>query len=490
MSNVALGRTKEMNRNTKEITLYLGSVILMFLIIAPLLLAAVCYAVPAADDFSNANAILAKSDNILKSAIMLTGDEYFNWQGTFMATFLLYAWSPLLRGGVVGIRISCALITGLYLVSLYFLSYEVFKHIFKEERLYVINYIYSISILFFTIGKVGEAFYWFCGGMIHTLPLAFCLLGSGFMIKVLTIKKNKKRNVLLSMLCMMISAGGSLQVAAAGNVIALGVLIYYWKKKEVRTTIMPIFLSVFLTALLNAGAPGNFVRHSVVDEQYHIQKAVWWATQSVMKNVSFFLMETPIILLLIFLIAFGKRYGKKILLSAQELLMITVYIGVGTVGIDFPVILGYSTIEMPERCCFIEKSIIVLALMYLALLMGIVLSRYDGRELLKDNYKLIFVGIIAVYILGWTSKLTIQDYTSFNILINYKEGNLKEFKEGYEEVFSALQNGKDSDVEIEYLPDSLQIFRSIGIKEDPTDWVNQSVARYYDCNSVFLSAEE
>ena len=145
---------------------------------------------------------------------------------------------------------------------------------------------------------------------------------------------------------------------------------------------------------------------------------------------------------------------------------------------------------MPERCCFIEKSIIVLALMYLALLMGIVLSRYDGRELLKDNYKLIFVGIIAVYILGWTSKLTIQDYTSFNILINYKEGNLKEFKEGYEEVFSALQNGKDSDVEIEYLPDSLQIFRSIGIKEDPTDWVNQSVARYYDCNSVFLSAEE
>lgn len=91
LSNAALGSTKEMNRNTKEITLYLGSIILMFLIIAPLLLAAACYAVPAADDFSNANAILAKSDNILKSAIMLTGDEYLNWQGTFIATFLLYA---------------------------------------------------------------------------------------------------------------------------------------------------------------------------------------------------------------------------------------------------------------------------------------------------------------------------------------------------------------------------------------------------------------
>lgn len=478
--------------NRKAVWLHLSSVVLIIITIVPMLLAAY-YAVPAADDFSNANAVLTKSGSILKSAVMLTAEEYFDWQGTFSATFLLYLASPLLRGGIGGIRIGCALIVLLYSLSVYFLVYSIAKYIWKEENLYVINFVYGISVWFLTIGKVvGEAFYWFCGGMVHTLPFSFCMLGIGFAMKVFAFQ-NKKKNVILAVLCMLIAAGGSLQVAAACNVVALGILIFNWEDKENRRGTLIIFFSTFLTALLNAGAPGNFVRHDVIDEQYHILQAVWWAVKSIVGNIRFYLMETPVIIFLLALVILGWRYGQKQSLSWLRFLTIAIYTMVGMVITDFPVTFGYSTGEMSDRCRFVENGITIFALMWLALLLGMAVAKDNCVEGLKhknDKYGFILIGLVVVYLFGWTSELTARDYTPSNIWINYRNYNLREFKEGYEEIFAQLENGKDKDVEIEVIPSDQHIFHSMGIKEDPTHWVNGTVARFYGCKSVALSPKE
>ena len=478
--------------NKKVICLHFLSVTLIILTVVPLLLASY-YAVPAADDFSNANAVLSKSDSILKSAVLLTTEEYFSWQGTFSATFLLYACSPLLRGGMGGIRIGCALIVLLYLLSVYFFIFSIVKYVFKEEKLYVINFIYGISIWFLTIGKVvGEAFYWFCGGMVHTLPFAFCILGIGFTVRMMMIP-NRKINTILAVLCMLIAAGGSLQVAAVCNVVVLGILLFEWFNKKIRNNVSIIFLSTFLTALLNAGAPGNFARHDAIDEQYHVLRAIWWAIKSIVGNVNFFLTKTPIAIFLLALIMLGYKYGKNVYLSFQRFLLIVIYTLVGTVITDFPVTFGYSTIKLSDRCRFIENGVVIFALMWLSILLGIVLAKCNCGEVLKYNkykWSLMLVGLIIAYILGWTSELTARDYTPSNIWINYRNYNLREFKEGYEEIFAQLENGKDKDVEIEVIPPDQHIFHSIGIKEDPTHWVNGTVARFYGCKSVTLSPKE
>lgn len=479
-----------MNKNT--IRLNIISTIFVIIIIAPLLLATY-YAVPAADDFSNSSVVLEKADSILESAAMLTVEEYFSWQGTVSATFLLYAASPMLRGGVLGIRIGCAAIVLIYVGSAYFLISSIVKYIFEENRLYITHLIYCVVILFATLGRyVGEALYWFCGGMVHTLPFSFCMLGIGFTIRMLKSQK-KKINVILAVICMLIAAGGSLQVAATCNVAILGILLLYWKKTEERRNTVIIFLSAFLMALLNAGAPGNFVRHGYIDGEYHLVNAVWWAIQSEMETLKFLLGETPLIIVLMCFVMLGYQYGIKITLGMRKTIFCTVYVMLGIAVTNFPVTLGYSKTELPDRCQFIENSITILALAMLAILWGTVLSQYDLKRIKCSFRKKIYIvfGVLTfVYLLGRTSEVWIRDYAPLNIWINYANGNLKEFKDCYDEAFHFLENGKGQDVIIGYLPDDMDIFHSIGIKKDPSHWVNVAVENYYDCKSVSLKPNE
>lgn len=482
--------TKEMNN--KVIRLNVISTIFVIIIIAPLLLATY-YAVPAADDFSNSSVVLERSDSILKSAALLTAEEYFNWQGTVSATFLLYAASPMLRGGTLAIKLGCAMVTLIYVFSVYFLVFSVARYIFGETRLYVIHSIYCVVLLFATMGRyVGQAFYWFCGAMVHTLPFALCILGIGFTIRMLKSQK-KKKNMIMAVICMLIAAGGSLQVAAVCNVVLLGLLLLNWRKIEERKNIGIVFICALLMALLNAGAPGNFVRHGYIDGEYHLLKAVWWAIKSEMDGISFFLLKSPFVIFLLFPVILGYQYGTRKTFEIHKVIFSTLYVILGIAVTNFPVTLGYSKADLPDRCQFIANSIIVFALVLLAILWGAVIGKYNykwsGCPVRKKLY-VVFGGLVLVYILGRTGNFRISDYSQFNICINYANGNLKEFKESYDEVFYRLENGKDKDVEIEYLPEDLDIFHSIGISEDPSNWVNVAVANYYDCKSVSLKSNE
>ena len=118
----------------RERSLNIISTIFVIFLIVPLLLATY-YAIPAADDFGNSDMILATSDNIFNSALQLTAKEYFSWQGTVSATFMLYVASPLIRGGILGIKLGCAVIVSMYIFSIYFLIFHVTRYIFDEHRL-------------------------------------------------------------------------------------------------------------------------------------------------------------------------------------------------------------------------------------------------------------------------------------------------------------------------------------------------------------------
>ena len=477
--------------NKRKSSLYLLSVILIMITVLPLFFATF-FMVPAADDFSNAGMVLAKSNNIFKSAALLTVEEYFSWQGTFTVTFLLHAASPILRGGIAGIRVGSFIIVSFYVASIYFLVYSVAKYVLKENRLYVINLVYGVSVWLFTRGEcVGEALYWFCGGMVHTLPLSFFMLGTGFLIRVLKLQ-HKKRNIGMAVICMIIASGGSLQVAAACNVTALGILILNWRNSEIRKNTLPVFVSAFLTALINAGAPGNFARHGVIDDEYHLLKAIGWSIESVAKNIRFHLLETPIIILLLFLGVMGYQYGKRRSQENRKIFFIGLFVLVSAAITDFPVMFGYSSIELSERCQFIENNIVGGVLMFLGFLGGSALARYDLQKVISSSRRsgFVFAGFVLIYLLGCTSEMEIDDYTPANIWINFANGNLNEFKQEYDEIFSCLEGGEGKDVEIECIPNDLDIFRSIGIQEDPSYWVNATVAHYYGCNSVFLSPEE
>ena len=476
----------------RDSLLNVSSIVLVVCLVLPLLLVTF-YIFPAADDFSNASAVLAKSDSIIKAATLLTIEEYFAWQGTFTATFLLYIASPMVRAGVIGVRIGCFLITTFYLCSVYTLIYNFVKYVCNEKRLYIVNFMYAIAICFFTHGDyIGETLYWFCGGMVHTVPFSFCILAVAFTIKVL-LSGGKKRHIILIAILLFLAAGGSLQVAAICNVTLLGLVLFTWKDTKMRRICLLIFGVAFLTALLNAMAPGNFVRRDRVDEEFHLVQAIVWATINAGRRTLAFLLKTPLILALLIPGAIGWHHGKTKKIGLGRVVLLACYSFVGVCITNFPVVLGGGSAKMPARCQFIQNGIIIFVLIMLATYFGMWLANY-GISIVRLSKEMkicmVAIGILALYILGGTNETNIKGYAPFNIWVNFQQQNFQKYSDGYEEVFEILRDGKGKDVIIESVPDDLSIMRSVGIKENESNWVNRAVAKYYGCESVVLMSKD
>lgn len=87
--NMLITRIKEEYMgNKKELLKSFVLLCIIGIIILPLI-AGAFYALPAADDFSNAQAIKKsmQDHNIFIEACLRTKETYLGWQGTFMSTF-------------------------------------------------------------------------------------------------------------------------------------------------------------------------------------------------------------------------------------------------------------------------------------------------------------------------------------------------------------------------------------------------------------------
>lgn len=295
-----------------ELSVALIAFIIVMVIILTFTIAAGFSFPNAHDDFGLANAIEAlkvQTKNPMLYSIKYMVTMYNTWQGTFSSSIILALLSPLNGGGVIQLRIILIMNSLLFWWSLYVLMYNFWKCLDKDVTWKSVIILYAIVVSMITGFKVyRDNFYWFVGAMPYTVPMSLMLLGVSCLM--LVIRKQKKKYIYLGAIFAFIASGGVLQVAGLNCWILL-IICAFFNKGEKKCWI--VFLGGFLGALINSVAPGNFLRHNVIDTSgLHVLDSISMSFTVAASEIQWLFFETLAILFLIMCAILGGGILKDI----------------------------------------------------------------------------------------------------------------------------------------------------------------------------------
>lgn len=468
------------------------------IIVLPVVICAF-YALPAADDFSHANEIrkALQNSNMFVAACIKTRETYLTWQGTFTSTFLVYFFEPLETVGITGLRFLLCTNILLFAISEIWFGIVIIKKMYNlhDRKILLILLAVFTFVSFGTCRGGQEIFYWYTGVCVYTLPmsLTFCCLA--LYMGYLWGKKTLKIMILLCVLSFLAS-GGVLQVTAAlcfGMLLLWGTYLYRHRDKEGVISGIP-FLMCFIGALINAFAPGNFVRHAAWEEGIHAFRAIKNAliiTASQIKNI----LKTENLFLYVmvfcFLIATYRMSRYKETVRKYHPILLMIVLLAGFLISVFPYCLGVGSTGMALRNIYMCDLYIGWSSVLCAWEFGCWLGAKSGYQIRKEELLLTFVCMILIFFRTGDMGNLFQG-TFARSLYGLCSGDIQKCSAEWSVLLKDIDNAKESNViiETERIPET--ILMSPGLSEDKNNFVNKFIAEYYgkDTLSVIFTEEE
>lgn len=468
------------------------SIILFVLVILPYLIVAT-YASPSADDFSNLLVTFRSTGaTFWEKAVDASIECYKTWQGTYTGSFICFTAGYIFyKFGLFGLHLEYICNICLFFLAIWCVMFSVFNRFNIEcKKIFSWTFI-TTSVIVFAIlydFDVSEVFYWHTGLSVYTVPLSVSL----FVIAILLKERIKNWEIIVASLLGIIAAGGALDISAF--VCGTSLLISFFKcikNKQIDKSSM-VFLATFLGAVINAAAPGNYVRHKVISDQFPIWNSIKYSCSGIVKALWDYSGNGTIILLIILgLFLFNKL--KKANFTYVNPILLAVLLFIGLVIIDFPIYLGYASgNDFPLRVEFVRR--VSMSIFLFALILNTMgwFAKKSEKELQCSIENYIAVVVMTVIALStcapsgcWDGIKPFKIYS--DIYFNSTKQRLTQFEEATRTVLTTLENSVGQDV-IVRVPDynSLGYLKSIGLTVDPGYWVNVGLAEYYGSNSVIL----
>lgn len=224
----------KVNRTCLSSIILGGSIIILTL---PLLLGSF-YALPSADDFSNANDVynFLQNHNSFIAACKMTWSTYLTWQGTFTGCFFIYFFRPFEMMGLIGLRLFLCLNVVLLLGSILWFGHHLTKNLFglKNRNCLLLFDLVLVFVSFMVCRGGQEIFYWYTGACVYTMPISLTFCCFAFYLRFLWEKKSRINMIVLCILAFMTS-GGVLQTTAIlcyGMLTAWGCYFYTHKNRD------------------------------------------------------------------------------------------------------------------------------------------------------------------------------------------------------------------------------------------------------------------
>ncbi len=467
----------------------IGEVVAICLIIIPILGVSL-YALPAADDFSDAflvrNSMADQHYSYGVAAIKSTILRYKIWGGYYFANFLNLFISSFSRGGVQGLRFTVFVINLFFYSSLCYFVVSFLKTIYHVKNKRVLLLACLLMLWIFTNGYChSETWTWNCVLVAYVLVVACMFWGDVFLLKA--IKSDKVVYTILAAVIGFLASGGSLNITAlnCGLYLLIGFIGYRVYNRKGKAIIC--FASALLGGIINVTAPGNFARHSMMQLQYDILGAAKAAAYEVWSRLQYLFFESPFILtLVVFFLAilmFGGNYDKVGKIHPILLLFIVLC---GIIIINFPVCLGYGRFTA-DRCAWVEECGIYLgAFGWTANLAIWIRNNFGNFEIRKDVMLCIIVSSLF-FGCNLGNVRNLDNYPTIQMMKQLMNGDLRECAEFWEEVLLEIESANEKNVvvyrnEIKTNP----FLYCIGITSDQGHWINIAVAEYYDKDSVCI----
>lgn len=412
--------------------------------------------------------------------------EYREWQGTYFSMFIQALLSPINNYGMRQLRCIMTVNSLLLFASLLYLIFTLLRNLGKE---YIyLKFIIAAMICFMICGYTAytEIFFWFSGATSYSFPFSFMLIGIACFIKIREKEKNAKY-IVIGIVCGIMAMGGSLTVTGTGCFVLL--LIYLYKCIEKKNILKSgRVLAVWaLCACINAFAPGNFVRHELIDDSgVHVMNALQNGLTIAEQRWDFFFNNTNFALFMMLFVLFGYLvFVKRDFTGNLKIRLVFSFLGIFTpVVTAFPLALGYSGINVPNRCEFVLDMSIIITDFNLAFTLGILIAKRI-KEQLKEMVVLIMTVAASVYLM--LDGFEAQDIKITEISKELQDGIYEDHYYSCKEFYKSLETyekGSDVIISKEDFPTDIENTQNIILSKDPTMWINTAVAQYYGFHTI------
>lgn len=477
-------------KSVKNVLIVGSSLVLLYIIFVEAW--AACYTVYSADDFSIANSMTpykASFWQYLGGAVQYTKNAYLTWQGTYFSIFIQSIINPLSGFGLPQLRIIMVINVLLLLCSIIFFALS-FSSIAIVKN-YDVKLFYCACVVFIIMNSrvYPEILYWFCGAMIYCVPASCLLISLGFFILSNISNRAKALYAVLAVIFSIGSQGGVLAISGTGCYIILVLSLLFWlQSKKFSYSNLAVAIVYHCGAVINAAAPGNYVRHDVIEEGIYPILAMKQAIILYIREIKLVAVNNKYCIIFLLLVLCGiLLYGSievnmKIYAVASGLLLATPIVAA------FPIMLGYGTsaIEVfPNRGFFIINMVTVIVLSNLAIVVGCWMAIFVKAKKIKPIW---LTGSCAVLLFVLLIRLLVHFSLADMFVIRTSQqlydGTIQTYYRDCKAVFEYLSECDKDDVMIEEFPASIENFNNFEISASPDHWINKSVAEYYNLNSI------
>lgn len=465
----------------KKLRLRIFIIIVLSINIFPVLFGCI-YGLPSADDFSNTIGWRQWSGNHIIYLFHNMISMYMNWQGTYLG-YILGSFPMYYVLGIKGLRVWLLLTAIGFLLAFVAFSLNSIKRFGfckNDER--------ETALLFGTLGlsyifssnMLDETFYWYTGTCVYTIPLIFALLSITWYFKYE--KEQNKRYLILGVIAAICGAGGALNISALLCAILLFSVLHNLIAQRTISRSVVIPISALLGSVINAVAPGNFARHEIFDTELRLMTALYYSIRRAgITIISDF--EGRILILIVivtFIWAYNRLQDSKYLFKHP--ILVSIYGCFGIVVTDFPVALGYSGIDFPQRAVFIERiSILVFIMLCTIYWAGWAADKKVFNFTKETLFVLAFICVIPMS--------TLNQFTPVKMCVHMLKGDYKTAVLREENIIEQIKKSENMDVIIECKKPSdgeWSNMKKLGLEEGSESWVNNTIAHYYGKNSITI----
>lgn len=437
------------------------------------------------DDFTTVQSGRAYGTNFIIAGLKYAVDWYFSWQGTYTSSFLMIALSPLNGFGLLQLRVVMVLNILLFGVAMWVFISAVCKSLYVEKTKY--------TVLFFSLAIIGifgftgwtEVFYWFVGATVYAFPISFCLLGLALVLRAKSLKGNCAAGAL-----MFLASGGALEIAGLGCFVLLGICVVRWLNQSLKKKDFMIFGFAVLGALINTVAPGNYVRHEVIDDTgLHFGTAAIYTVLEVLQTTETLLFNTPCILLIVIAVMIGAVIGKtKKIQDIKAVCTVVLLCAVTPFVTCFPVFLGYTMLdEFPNRCKFIETIVIVCGLVLIAAVAGCLMS--EKIYSLRKGELCVGIALFLIVMSGTNPTWRASQSVAGQMWKEIARGSYRDYYKKVNEIYDMVEHDPNENVFIYEMPEEAPHFPTLRLREDMSYWINTGCAGYFGKASVQTVSE-
>lgn len=452
------------------------------------------YTVLSGDDFTHGvrvGVFRVSLPQYFAASLLYVKDLYLDWQGTFFAMFLQAFLSPINNFGLPQLR---TVMTGnviFFFASLFSLLWEglSFARSEADSPLKILSLRFAVlTVIIVTIANAdvyAEIWFWYSGAVAYSIPFSvlFVALTLFLLINKEGIGPRRKMGyAVCAAVLFFLSSGGSLAVAGAGCYTALLLTaVFFLLSRKISVCNLTVLAAGITGALVNVAAPGNFARHDgTAGAGLYFGRALGCTVRMFVEETGRLFKETVFGLAFLLLIVAGLYLAGKCRIALKEYGTVTVLaLATGLVAY-FPVALGYGSYYIPNRCCFIIDTALVISLLNLALFVGVCLHRLwglpaDGRNMAV----LLYVFLAAVIV----SPLSVDETPLYRVARSVYNGSYREYYGKCVEIYDYLETCPEEEVVLE-MPEYIDDFECFYFDSDAEGWVNQGIAEYYGKKSV------